>query len=269
MPDHVSQELLLSRKNRARLFSIVLVAGVLLPANVTAQSHPQQMQQNIRLKGRVLAEIASLTMGAGVGPQYQTFIFGVETTTAEGKASVQPVEILYAFFKDQGPLRESFYDHSKLYELEVERDRKCDLPLRKLAYETNSDQTGKELPPTNILYVLYGAPRDLFNPDVILPCYVLLGHRYKVVSQDAERITRCDIRVPPELQDSPFSVIYAFDTEQGKPTHVKKIKNDVLPDDGFAACISRWIVPSMRKGTATFLWNPADGWTLNVSAQSN
>lgn len=269
MQDHVSQELLLSRSrnNRAQLFHIlVLAASALLSGSVTAQS---DSEQNIRLRGRVLAEVASLTMGAGVGPQYQTFIFGVETTTPDGKATVLPVEILYAFFKDQGPLKESFYDHSKLYELEVERDRNCDSPLKKLAYERNSDQTGKELPPRNILYVLYGTPRELLKPDVVLRCYVLHGHKYKVISQDAERITRCDIRVPGELQDSTFSVIYTFDTEKGKPTHIERMKNDVLPDDGFVACISRWTVPSMHKGSATFLWNPTDGWVLNVSGKSN
>jgi hypothetical protein len=215
--------------------------------------------------GRVLGYINSLVVGTGLGPQYETFIFGVETKNAQGEPVVAPVEILYAFFKDEGLLQDSFFDHSKLYELTVVRDSKCDQPLSKLSYETNTDTTGKKLPSTSILRILYGSPRDLFKPDSVLPCYVLHGHEYKVVSQDADRVTDCQIRVPRELQDSTFIVVYKFETKDGKPVNIMRVKNDFLRDDEFTVCISRWTVPSMARAIAMFSWSASDGWAMDVS----
>jgi hypothetical protein len=242
--------------------------GALLSTSVIAQSDSMPNEKKTPLVGRVLADVASLTHGAGLGPQYQTFIFGVESKNTQGEQVVAPVEILYAFFKDEGLLRDSFFDHSKLYELNVVRDSRCDQPLSKLSYEKNADTTGKELPPTNVLQILYGAPRDVLKPDLVLPCYVLHGPRYKVISQDADRINSCLVRVPRELQDAPFTVVYKFETKEGKPVNITRVKNDFLRDDEFTACISRWTVPSMSKGVATFAWNATDGWTMNVSGES-
>lgn len=247
---------------------VLLVMSALLSTNVTAQNDSMPNGKKVPLVGRVLADVASLTFGAGVGPQYQTFIFGVESKNAQGEQVVVPVEILYSFFKDEGPLRDSFFDHSKLYELNVVRDSRCDQPLSKLAYEKNVDTTGKALPSSNVLQILYGAPRDVFKPDLVLSCYVLHGRKYKVISQDADRVTRCPIRVPRELQDATFTVVYKFETKDGKPVNITRVKNDFLKDDAFTACISHWMVASMSKGVATFAWNAAEGWTMNVSGES-
>jgi hypothetical protein len=230
-----------------------------------AQSDSMPKEKKTLLVGRVLGYINSLVVGAGIGPQYETFIFGVESKNAQGEQIVVPVEILYAFSKDEGLLRDSFFDHSKLYELNVVRDARCDQTLSKLSYETNAHITGEALPPTNILRILYGSPRYLFKPNSVLPCYVLHGRQYKIISQDADRVTDCQIRVPRELQDAPFTVVYKFETKEGKPVNITRMKNDSLRDDEFTACISRWIVPSMPKGVATFVWNATDGWTMNVS----
>jgi hypothetical protein len=247
----------------------LLAMSAILCTSAAAQNDSASKGKKIPLVGRVLAGIASLTFGAGLGPQYQTFIFGVESKNAQGEQVVTPVAILYAFFKDQGPLRNSFYDHSKLYQLIVERDSRCDQPLSKLSYDRNVDETGKELPPTNVLQILYGAPRDVLKPDLVLSCYALRGPAYKVIRQDADRITRCQIRVPRELQDATFTVAYKFDTKDGKPLNITRVTNDFLPDQDFTACISRWTVPSISKGVATFAWNAADGWTMNVSPQTH
>jgi hypothetical protein len=246
---------------------VLLGMSVLLPASMIAQSDSMPNEKQTRLVGRILADVASFMHGAGVGPQYQTFIFGVESKNTRGEQVVAPVEILYAFFKDEGLLRDSFFDHSKLYELNVVRDSRCDQSLSKLSYEKNADTAGKELPPTNILQILYGAPRNVLKPDLVLPCYVLHGPRYKVISQDADRISSCRVRVPRNLQDATFAVVYKFETKDGKPVNITRVKNDFLRDDEFTACISRWKVPSMSKGVATFAWNAADGWMMDVSGK--
>jgi hypothetical protein len=242
--------------------------SALLSTAAVGQSDSVSTEKRVPIVGRVLANVATLGFGAGLGPQYQTFIFGMESKNAQGDQVVKPVEIVYAFFKDEGPLRDSFFDHSKRYELNVVRDSRCDQPLSKLSYEKNTDTSGKELPPTNVLQILYGTPRDVLKSDAILPCYILHGLRYKVISQDADRITSCQIRVPRELQDATFTIVYKFDTKDGRPVNITRVKNDFLQDDEFAACISRWKVPSMAKGVATFAWNAVQGWTMNVSAAS-
>jgi hypothetical protein len=89
------------------------------------------------------------------------------------------------------------------------------------------------------------------------------------VAQDADRITRCFVRVPTNLQDEIFKITYKFETRDGKPINITRVRNDFLKDDEFTACISKWTVASMHKAFAEFTWNPAEGWTLNISAKSN
>ena len=237
----------------------------MLPAYIVAQNHSAPKQKEVVLTGRVLADVASLSLGAGVGPQYQKFVFGVDAKNPQGEQVVTPVEILYAFFKNEGPLRDEFFDHSKVYALNVIRDSKCDQPLDKFSYEKNSDENEKILPPTKSLQVLYGTPPDALRPDAVLPCYILHGRKYKVVSQDAERISRCFVRVPQELQNKVFIVVYRFETKDDKPVNITRVNNEYLKDDEFIACISRWTVTSVSKAVASFTWNAAEGWTLSVS----
>jgi hypothetical protein len=92
---------------------------------------------------------------------------------------VTPVKIEYAFFKDQGPPPDSFFDFSKLYQLQVIRIPECDEPVNSLAQVKNVDESGKQLPPRNALRWMDGAPKDILKPDLILPCYVLRPSNYK------------------------------------------------------------------------------------------
>ncbi|MGH9970490.1 MAG: hypothetical protein ACREBG_22240 [Pyrinomonadaceae bacterium] len=131
------------------------------------------------LVGRVLAYVDSLVVGAGVGPQYEKFIFGAESKGERGEQVITAVEIVYAFHKSSGPLPGSFFDYSKRYELRVERDARCDETLKKLSYEENEDETGKQLPSTYILRMMDGAPKDLLKPDSLLPCYMLRSGDYR------------------------------------------------------------------------------------------
>jgi len=132
------------------------------------------------IEGRTLAYVDTLVFGAGVGPQYAKFIFGVETKGTKTR-EVTPVLIAYAFHKKDGPPPDSFYDHSKLYELRVVREPMCDESVSALSYEKNEDETGKQLPPTYVLRFLEGAPKDILKPDSVLPCYVLTPRNYQVL----------------------------------------------------------------------------------------
>jgi hypothetical protein len=131
--------------------------------------------------GRVLADVSTLAFGAGVGPMYTLFIFGVEE---DGSTHVVPVKVSYAFFKSDGPPPDSFFDYSKRYELRAVRESKCDEAVESLAYVKNVDDSGKPLPPTYALRFLEGAPKIELKPDAVLPCYVLRPGKYKVLSQD-------------------------------------------------------------------------------------
>jgi hypothetical protein len=168
---------------RRSLCGIALLASsVLLSTALSAQKKLAEAskEKTSTLAGRVLAYVDSLVVGAGVGPQYETFIFGMELKNARGEQVVAPVKVAYAFFKSGGPLPASFFDHSKLYELRVVRDSNCDDRVSNLSYVKNEDETGKQLPPTYILRMMDGAPKDALKPDLVLPCYVLRSGNYRL-----------------------------------------------------------------------------------------
>jgi hypothetical protein len=111
---------------RIRGFScavVALIVAVLTSVSVAQKTPDDQVatEKTRRLVGRVLAEVSTLTFGAGLGPKYTSFIFGVEE---DGSTHVVPVRISYAFFKSDGPPPDSFFDYSKRY------DRTRDLFLR-------------------------------------------------------------------------------------------------------------------------------------------
>lgn len=169
---------------RTFLYGIaLLLSSALLSTNLAAQKNPPpraSKEKTSRLVGRVLAYVDSMVVGAGVGPQYETFIFGVESKDERGELVNTPVEIAYAFHKSDGRLPASFFDHSKLYELRVVRDSNCDDSVSNLSYVKNEDETGKQLPPTYILRMMDGAPKDALKPDLVLPCYVLRSGNYRL-----------------------------------------------------------------------------------------
>ena len=106
---------------------------VVLTAVSVAQKTPEGQvatEKTRPLVGRVLADVSTLTFGAGLGPKYTGFIFGVEES---GSAGVVPVKVSYAFFKSQGPPPVSFFDYSKRYELQAVRESKCDESVNSLS----------------------------------------------------------------------------------------------------------------------------------------
>ena len=164
---------------------VALIAAVLTSVSVAQKTpHDQVATEKTRpLVGRVLADVSTLTFGAGLGPKYTSFIFGVEEG---GSAHVVPVKVSYAFFKSDGPPPDNFFDYSKRYELQAVRESKCDEVVESLAYVKNVDDSGKPLPPTYALRFLQGAPKIELKPDAVLPCYILRPGKYKVLTQDKE-----------------------------------------------------------------------------------
>ena len=144
-------------------------------------THAPHTDKNIPLVGRVLAWKETFGFGAGVGPQYEVFVFGVERTRG---ARVAPIKIAYAFFKTDGHLPDRFFDYSKEYELQAVRDTRCDESVEGFSYVKSVDhESGKPLPPTYVLKFLEGAPKDVLKPDMVLACYVLRPGKYRVLSQ--------------------------------------------------------------------------------------
>jgi hypothetical protein len=145
-------------------------------ANVAGQTKVPNRASARTVMGRVLAWRESLlVLGAGLGPQYTIFVFGVENNS---KTQLRPVKIAFAFFKTPPP--DSFYDYSRTYELRAVRDPTCDERVDHLSYEETVDETGKRLPPRNVLRTVRGAPRNLLSPETVLPCYVVYDG-YKTV----------------------------------------------------------------------------------------
>lgn len=171
---------------RARLIAsagTVLIASGLISTGL-AQKMPVYTQDNektVVLAGRVLADVSVFPFGVGVGPHYAALIFGVEEKGAEAPV---PVKIVYAFFKEEGPLPDSFFEYSKRYELRVYRESKCDESVKSLAYVENETESGRRLPPSYVLQFTRGAPKDVLKPDAVLPCYILRPDGYRVLSQD-------------------------------------------------------------------------------------
>jgi hypothetical protein len=145
-----------------------------------ANQSRERSDEKIVFKGRVLAYVDSMTVGAGIGPLYETFIFGIESKGERGAQVITPIEVLYAFPNWNERLPHNFLDHGRLYELHMTRETMCDEKLSVLSYEKNKDENGKKLPPTNILRLMDGAPKDLLKAaDSMLPCYRLTPGNYQ------------------------------------------------------------------------------------------
>jgi hypothetical protein len=157
---------------------MTVLASAVCPA-FSGQDKPAAVERTV-LVGRVLASINSLGPNSDLTARYETFVFGVESK-GDGRKRITPIRILYRFHSWNERLRDPFFDYSKRYEMRVEREPRCDEKVSVLSYEKNEDSNGKQLPPTYILRVMDGAPKDLLKPDSILPCYMLRPGNYRVL----------------------------------------------------------------------------------------
>jgi hypothetical protein len=91
------------------------------------------------------------------------------------------VRIAYAFYKNDQLPPESFWDYSKLYDLDVKRDQKCDTTVEAISSEKNVDEHGNELPAAYVLRSVKNAPANALQRNAYLPCYVLSFGQYRQV----------------------------------------------------------------------------------------
>jgi hypothetical protein len=164
--------------------TLVLLAAVFTAAftfAVEKATVPSPMDEVLR--GRVMADVASLAFGAGLGPKWQSFIFAVEASSVK----VIPVRIAYAYYKKQELPPESFWDYSRLYHLSVKRDPSCDTTVRQISFDKNVDGRGNDLPATFVLRSAKNALANTLKPETFLPCYVLWYGQYKRVDTAAAR----------------------------------------------------------------------------------
>jgi hypothetical protein len=151
--------------------TLFVVASVMCPG---APDKPRSAKKEV-LRGHVIADVASLGFGSGLGPLRTSFIFGVE----QSDGRMVPVRISYAFYKNEQLPPDSFWDYQILYELRAKRDTHCDTTVERISYEQNVDAEGKKLPPSFILHFAKNAASSSLRPDIVLPCYVLWYSDYK------------------------------------------------------------------------------------------
>jgi hypothetical protein len=164
--------------------TLVLLAAVFTTAFTVAVEKATVPAPRVEvLRGRVMADVASLAFGAGLGPKWTSFIFAVETSTGK----VIPVRIAYAFYEPRELPPDSFWDYSKVYDLDVKRNPRCDTTVQAISSEENVDDHGNKLPATFILHSATNAPPFSLKPDTVLPCYVLWYGQYKRVDTAAAR----------------------------------------------------------------------------------
>lgn len=141
----------------------------------------KNLGKNATLTGRILAEVAYTTgyLRGALGDRFEVFVFAVERATRNGPP-VTPVKVMFKFYPSESPLPTSFFNYSFRYELQLTREPSCDETVRSLSYEKNADETGKALPPAELLRLLDSAPKDVLKQDEVLACYVLRPGNYRI-----------------------------------------------------------------------------------------
>lgn len=108
----------------------------------TVQKSSRVLRRPFLWSDAVLAWQLPLSLGAGVGPLYEGFVFGIEHLDwppGDGSKRLAPIQIVYAFFPSDGLLPDSFFDCSKRYELQAVRDTRCDESVESLSYLKSVD----------------------------------------------------------------------------------------------------------------------------------
>lgn len=174
-----------SNNKMSRLASLCFLLLAVSVAMLGFSSKRSGNSKEISLRGHVIANVYGLSDYFLVGePGFNAkdFIFLVDSPNEQ-----KPVRISYQFFKQEPRLPGPFFSYSTIYELRVTRDPSCDVTVEHLSHMKNEEAgTGKPLPPTNVLHILDGAPKDVLKPEALLPCYVLKPGKYKVVSRGVD-----------------------------------------------------------------------------------
>ena len=159
-------------------FLLLLIVAAHLTSFAQKLDAGAKSKQSIKLTGRVVASLNSLTFGIW-HPKFQTFLFLPEENKLL-KIESKPIQIVYEFFEKDGYLKQDFFDHSNRYELKITRQTNCDQKLKDFSYETLIEETDGKRSETkiSILKILDGADRSLFDEEAVFPCYTLKEKDY-------------------------------------------------------------------------------------------
>lgn len=159
-------------------FLLLLIAAAYFPSFAQKLNKNTKSTDSIKLTGRVVASINSITFGSWY-PKFQSFLFIPEENN-DLKIEPKPIRIVYEFFKQDGYLKKDFFDYSNRYELKIVRQTNCDEKLKDFGYETIVEDTDGKRTETkvSILKVLNGFSKDIFDENAVLPCYTLQENDY-------------------------------------------------------------------------------------------
>lgn len=180
---------MIQRRKTTRLSACTIAALIFFAlTGAFAQGTKPAKEKAIAVKGRVLTDPPLLYLisgGAGLGPLWSEFLFGIESPAKRGEPVV-PIKVMYAYYDPTGKLLDEFFDHSKVYEFRLERDTTCDETVASISEAKDKGARGA-VPEDLALHILKGAPKELLRPDRMLPCYTLRQGKYKLVSQDKQQ----------------------------------------------------------------------------------
>jgi hypothetical protein len=160
-------------------YALSLAAPPLL-GQAPIASNSKIVSKEVLIRGRVLADIAWQAHGSGLGPKYETFIFGWEQIDG----SLLPVKIAYAYFGKNG-LPASFFNFTRRFELKAVQQKQCEQTVGNLSVIRNIDPSGQELSSSNVLRPLHGVPNDLLKPEMNLSCYIVEEGKFKSLTTPA------------------------------------------------------------------------------------
>lgn len=152
------------------------IAGFSLLLLLTSTTLAQDVaRRQVHLTGRVVARV-NLLLGFPEnslgGQHYDDFVFQVDSKRGSTKQN-SLIKVRYEFYRDEPGLADSFFDHSRRYGLRLTREPACDEMLESISYEQNVSENGEALPPTYVLQILKGAPKDLLKTETKLQCFIL------------------------------------------------------------------------------------------------
>jgi hypothetical protein len=108
--------------------------------------------------------------------------------------------------------------------------------------------------------------RSLVVPVAMLVMFSVSSLSPNVRTTDERlEVKMCDFQVPPELAraNATFSVFYEIQVgDDGRPTKIEKVKNNLLGNEPFVECIQSWTLSVKNKRlVASFDWKHGQGWT--------
>lgn len=161
--------------------SAIGLLAIVLGVSVYAQT-ASPPDSNVSVRGHVVADVASLAFGAGLGPKWTKFIVSVEQPDGP-----KLVLIAYAFYQDDQLPPDSFWNYANTYSMKLRRERTCDATVGEISFEENVDTNGTALQASSTPRFTKGSPIQTLDPALRLPCHVLWYRDYEPEKPDSTK----------------------------------------------------------------------------------